>query len=229
MEVGSLSPPGNPYVADHVGSRRLHHKMYLLKDDESWNLIHQKVFAPGETCSPGFESAGRKFAEKCRGLPLAISVIGGLLSQAERTQVSWEQVAEDLSSTLADTDEQIIMSILSLSYNYLPYHLKPCFLYMSAFPKDYEIHASKLIKLWVVEGFLKPISGKSLKEAAEIYLMDLVDRNLIFIRQRRPEWKVKSYGVHDLLMDLGVKKAYEENFLFVQRSYRHMFASCLCS
>ncbi|KAL0384877.1 UNVERIFIED_CONTAM: putative late blight resistance proteinR1B-12 [Sesamum radiatum] len=205
-------------VAYYIGSSSSPHEMNLLKDDESWNLIRQKVFAPGEICSRGLESVGRKIADKCRGLPIAVSVIGGLLSQAERTQVFWEQVAEDLSSIVADNYEQFF-SVLSLSYNYLPYHLKPCLLYMSAFPEDSEIHASRLIKLWVAEGFLKPISGKSLEEAAEMYLKALVDRNLIFIQQQSPEGNVKSYSIHDLLRDMCLKKAYEENFLFINRWY----------
>ncbi|KAL0357418.1 UNVERIFIED_CONTAM: putative late blight resistance proteinR1B-8 [Sesamum calycinum] len=205
-------------VADYIGSGSSLHTMNLLNGDESWNLIHQKVFGPGETCSPGLESIGRKIAHNCRGLPLAITVIGGLLSQAERTQVFWEQVEEDLSSTVANNHAEIF-SILSLSYNYLPYHLKPCLLYMSAFPEDYEIPASRLIKMCVAEGFLKPISGKSLEEAAKMYLMDLVDRNLIFIRQQSPQGNVKSYGIHDLVRELCMKKAYEGNFLFVKRRY----------
>ncbi|KAK4402237.1 Disease resistance protein RPP13 [Sesamum angolense] len=191
---------------------------FLPDNKNGSRIIITSPLGNRETCSPGLESVGRKIAEKCSGLPLAISVIGGLLSQAERTQVFWEQVAEDVSLTIADNNGQIL-SILSLYYNYLPYHLKPCFLYTSAFPKDYDIHASKLIKLWVAERFLKPISGKSLEEAADMYLMDLIDRNLIVIQQQRPEWYVKSYGIHDLLRDLGMKKAYDENFLFVQRPY----------
>ncbi|KAL0364733.1 UNVERIFIED_CONTAM: putative late blight resistance proteinR1B-14 [Sesamum angustifolium] len=206
------------YVADHIDSGSSLHRMSFLNSDESWNLIHQKVFGAGETCSRGLESVGRKIADNCGGLPLTITVIGGLLSQAERKQVFWEQVAEDVSSAIADEDEHFF-GILSVSYNYLPYHLKPCLLYICAFPEDYEIHASRLIKLWVAEGFLKPISGKSLEEAAEMYLMNLVDRNLIFIAQQRPEGKVKSYGIHDVLRDLCLKKAHEENFLFINRWY----------
>ncbi|KAK4427709.1 putative late blight resistance proteinR1B-16 [Sesamum alatum] len=202
-------------VAHYIGSGWLHHKMSFLQDDESWNLIHQKVFATGETCSRGMESVGRKIAEKCRGLPLLITVIGGLLSQAERTQVFWEQVAEDVSSTVADEYEQLF-NVLSLCYNYLPYHLKPCLLYMSAFPQDYEINTSRLIKLWVAEGFLKPISGKSLEEAAEMYLKALVDRNLILVH---PQGNVKSCSIHDLIRQLCVNKAYEEKFLFTKRGY----------
>nr|AGW28124.1 NBS-LRR class resistance protein Fy1-Ry1 [Sesamum indicum] len=215
----------NSSLANFIAFRSPHHNMQFLKDDESWNLIHQKVFAPGEICSPELESIGRKIAYNCRGLPLTISLIGGLLSYAKRRQDFWEQVAEDLSSNRADVDEEIL-DILSLPYNYLPYYLKPCLLYMGAFPEDSEIDASRLIKLWVAEGFLKPISGKRLEEAAEMYLKALIDRNLIFIRQQSPQGNVKSCGIHDLLRDLCVKKAYEENFLSIKR--RHILGD-LCS
>ncbi|KAK4427714.1 putative late blight resistance proteinR1B-17 [Sesamum alatum] len=130
-------------VADYTNSGSSHHQMNLLKDDESWNLLHQKVFAPEETCSPELEKFGKKIAKGCRGLPLAIHVIGGILSQAKTSQDFWEQVSDNVSSTVADKDEHF-SNILSLSYDHLPNHLKPCFLYMGAFPEDYEIRSSKI-------------------------------------------------------------------------------------
>ncbi|KAK4427725.1 putative late blight resistance proteinR1B-16 [Sesamum alatum] len=203
-------------VVDYTSSGSSHHQMNLLKDDESWNLLCQKVFAPEETCSPELEKVGKIIAKNCRGLPLAIHVIGGILSQTKRSQAFWEQLSYYVSSTVADQGEQY-SNILSLSYNHLPDHLKPCFLYMGAFPEDYEIRTSKLIKLWVAEGFVRPISDKSLEEAAEIHLKALVDRNLIYVRQQETKGNVKSYSIHDLLRDLCVRKAREEKFLFVNK------------
>lgn len=51
---------------------------------------------------------------------------------------------------------------------------------MGAFLEDYEVRVSKLIKLWVPEGFLKLHESKLLEEVAEEYLADLINRNLIF-------------------------------------------------
>ncbi|KAL0335565.1 UNVERIFIED_CONTAM: putative late blight resistance proteinR1B-12 [Sesamum radiatum] len=201
-------------VANYTSSVDSHHHMNLLKDDSSWKLLHQKVFAPQETCTPELEEVGKRIANNCRGLPLAINVIGGLLSQAKRSPESWEQIAKDVSSAVAD--EEQFLNILSLSYNNLPYHLKPCFLYMGAFPENYEIRASRLVKLWAAEGFLKRVSDKSPEEAAEIYLKALVDRNLIFIHRQEPKGNVRSYSLHDLLRDLCVRKAHEEKFLLVK-------------
>ncbi|KAK4387388.1 putative late blight resistance proteinR1B-16 [Sesamum angolense] len=122
-------------VADYTATGSSHHQVNLLKDDESWNLLHQKVFAPEETCSLELENVGKRIAKGCRGLPLAIHVIGGILSQAMRSQDFWEQVSDNVSSTIADKGEQF-SNILSLSYNHLPNHLRPCFLYMGAFPEE---------------------------------------------------------------------------------------------
>ncbi|KAG8388750.1 hypothetical protein BUALT_Bualt02G0157800 [Buddleja alternifolia] len=201
-------------VADYVCSNALHHKMRLLNDRESWNLLREKVFLQ-ETCPPELEQVGKQIAKNCGGLPLALHVIGGTLSQTKKTIEFWEQVADNVSSAVADKDERFL-KILSLSYNHLPNHLRPCFLYMGAFPEDYEIRASKLIKLWIAEGFLKQSSDKSLEETAQVYLKALVDRNLIFVRQRKTNGKVKSYTIHDLLRDLCMKKACQENFLYVK-------------
>ncbi|KAI3463882.1 hypothetical protein Pfo_020545 [Paulownia fortunei] len=168
-------------VLDYAGSKSLHHQMHLLEKDDSWNLLCQKVFAQ-ETCPIELEEIGKKITNNCGGLPLAIHVIGGLVSQTKKTHEAWVQVAEDVSSLVANSDEQF-SKILSLSYNNLPNHLKPCFLYMGAFPEDYEIRASKLIRLWVAEGFLKPISDKSLEEAALL----LTEIFFLFVKKRLRE------------------------------------------
>ncbi|KAG8379669.1 hypothetical protein BUALT_Bualt07G0113100 [Buddleja alternifolia] len=75
-------------------------------------------------------------------------------------------------------DDDYCLKLLSLSYNDLPIHLKPCFLYMAMFPEDCEIKISRLIKLWVAEGFLKPIKDKSLEDVAMVYLKDLMTETL---------------------------------------------------
>ncbi|KAK4427716.1 putative late blight resistance proteinR1B-16 [Sesamum alatum] len=201
-------------VADYTSLGSSHHQMNLLRDDESWDLLQQKVFTPKETFSPELENVGKKIAKDCRGLPLAIHVIGGILSQEKTNQDFWEQVSNNVSSTVADKGEQF-SNILSLSYNHLPNHLKPCFLYMGAFPEDYEIRSSKLINLLVSEGLVRPISNKSFEEAAEMHLKALVDRNLIIVRQQGTNGNVKSYSIHDLLRDLCARKASEEEFLFI--------------
>ncbi|KAG8379035.1 hypothetical protein BUALT_Bualt07G0046300 [Buddleja alternifolia] len=204
-------------VAQYVDSLAPHHQMRFLGEDESWDLLRVKVF-PREHCSQELEKIGKKIARNCGGLPLALSVIGGVLSTIERSQSSWEQVLHNtMCFVTGDDDHEHVPEILSLSYYHLPHHMKPCFLYMGAFPEDKEIRASKLIKLWVAEGFLKPINDKSLEETGEVYLEALVNRNLILINQQESNLKVKACSIHDLLRDLCLRKAREEKFLYVKR------------
>lgn len=119
--------------------------MKFLQEPESWMILCKKVF-DNEDCPLELEEVGKNIAKACKGLPLAIHVAGGILSQTERTQESWLQLAKDIRSTVITNDE-LFYNILSLSYNYLPLHLRPCFLYMAAFLEDCPIETSKLIKV----------------------------------------------------------------------------------
>ncbi|KAL0429570.1 UNVERIFIED_CONTAM: putative late blight resistance proteinR1B-16 [Sesamum radiatum] len=201
-------------VADYVDSCSPHHQMRFLNDDESWKLLQEKLRL--EENYPELEKIGMEIAKNCQGLPLTIAVIGGVLSKLDKRQDVWEHIAKNVSSVATSNDEQCL-KILSLSYNYLPHHLKPCFLYMGVFPEDYEISVSKLIKLWAAEGFLKPIRSKSLELVAMEYLQDLIDRNLVIVRQQGSKGITKSCSIHDLLRDICVREGHKEKFLCVMK------------
>ncbi|KAK4402472.1 putative disease resistance protein [Sesamum angolense] len=144
-----------------------------------------------EECPLGLEKIGWKIAQNCKGLPLAIVVIGGLLS-IDSKEKDWEQIAKDVNSAVARNVGNQLMEILYLSYNSLPHHLKACFLYMGVFPEDHEIFVSQLIKLWIAEGFIKPLIPKSLEEVAEDYLKDLIGRSLIQVGKRTHNGEIKT-------------------------------------
>ncbi|KAL8491639.1 hypothetical protein ACS0TY_023293 [Phlomoides rotata] len=188
------------------------YEMQLMNADQSWDLLRHKLFKL-EDCPPELEYIGKKIASSCRGLPLAIVVIAGILSMVGLTPTSWGEIADNVNTSLATKDGHL-EKILSLSYNHLPHHLRPCFLDMGGFPEDYEIRVSELVKLWVAEGFLRRKNEcKSLEEEAEEYLEDLVKRSLIFVSKRKCNGKIKSCTVHDLVRDMCTRIAQEEKFL----------------
>ncbi|KAL2243738.1 putative late blight resistance protein homolog R1A-10 [Sesamum indicum] len=196
--------------------------MDFLDEDKSWNLLCQETFSQESCPYPELENIGKDIAKGCKGLPLAIVVIGGLLGKSNMTRESWELVAKNLTSVANSEDDDYCLRILSLSYHNLPIHLKPCFLYMGVFREDYKITVSKLAKLWVAEGFLKPIRGKSLEQVAEAYLRDLIDRNLILVRTYGHGRNIETCGIHDLLRDVCLRENEKENFMRspkVQRAY----------
>jgi hypothetical protein len=65
--------------------------LQFLNKDESNELFLKKVFQGGE-CPAESETLGRQIAEDCRGLPLSIVVLGGLLAAKEKTHRTWSKV-----------------------------------------------------------------------------------------------------------------------------------------
>ncbi|KAG8367181.1 hypothetical protein BUALT_Bualt16G0045900 [Buddleja alternifolia] len=204
-------------VAVYADSSSPVHEMQFMDANQSWNLLRQKVFKQ-EQCPRELEDIGRMIARSRRGLPLAIVVIAGLLSTGSKSRASWKNIAKNGSLAVSTHDEHFA-KILSLSYIHLPHHLRPCFLYMGGFPEDYQIRVSKLVKLWAVEGFLKPSGSKNCEETAEEYLKDLVKRSLVLVTKRKSNGRIKSCSLHDLLRDMCIKTAQEEKFLQVMNRY----------
>ncbi|CAL5427998.1 unnamed protein product [Camellia sinensis] len=188
------------------------HPLRFLNEDESWELLEKKVFRR-ERCPSELVDLGKKIAKECGGLPLATVVIAGLLMKKDKTCDWWEKVAKSVNAYVA-RDPEKCMNILALSYNNLPYHLKACFLYFGVFPEDYEIPVWKLIQLWVAEGFIQQqVEEIRLEDIAEEQLEDLVDTNLVLVEKRRSNGGIKTCRVHDMLRDLCLREAEEENFL----------------
>ncbi|KAL8056959.1 hypothetical protein ABFX02_04G152500 [Erythranthe guttata] len=199
-------------MATHFGS--LLFELSFLDENQSWKLFCKKVFRHA-LCPSKLEDIGKEIVKKCKGLPLSISVIGGLLRRSHMTQEYWKYIAKDLISILNFGNDENCLSILSLSYNYLPAHLKPCFLYMGIFPEDHEIRVSQLIKLWVAEGFIKSNESQSLEEIARVYLYDLIDRNLILKHNLGSDGRIKICKIHDLLRELCLNVAQKDEFFCV--------------
>ncbi|KAL2515470.1 Disease resistance RPP13-like protein 4 [Forsythia ovata] len=163
------------------------------------NLLHEMVFGE-EDCPPELKILGNIIARQCRGLPLPLVLIGGLLYKSERTVDYWKHVSRNIGPVITGRNYDI-PAYTSFIYNQLPHHLRACLLYMGVLPEDYEIRRSKLTKLWVANRFIKPDRSKSLEEVAEEYLTDLVDRNLILVCQWSYSGEIKTCSIHDILRD----------------------------
>ncbi|XP_057801515.1 putative late blight resistance protein homolog R1C-3 isoform X3 [Salvia miltiorrhiza] len=188
--------------------------MRFLDDVCSWSLFSKTVFGDG-----GFplhlEEIGKKIVGKCKGLPLSIAVIGGLLAKSELTLEYWEHIEENLSSVVNSENDEYWLRVLKLSYDHLPAYLKPCFLYMGMFGEDKRIGVSELMRLWVSEGFLKPNINKSSKTIAKEYLKELVDRNPILVHELGKLGNIRCCKMHDLVRDLCLKEAEKQRFYYV--------------
>ncbi|XVF78598.1 hypothetical protein PTKIN_Ptkin14bG0147300 [Pterospermum kingtungense] len=163
------------------------------------------------------EELRKNMVKRCAGLPLAIIVLGGILA-TKNSLNEWQIVYENVNSYLKRVNGQGIEEVLALSYDDLPHYLRPCFLYLSHFPEDYEMNAQRLIQLWVAEGIVSDggNEGKIIEDVAEGHLIELVERCMIQTGKRDiATLKIETVQMHDLMRDLCLSKAKQENFVFI--------------
>ncbi|KAL1556291.1 putative late blight resistance protein R1B-14 [Salvia divinorum] len=189
-------------VASHVSSSPPH-KMELMDSKDSWTLLKLKAFRDRDL-APDMKKIAEEVVVGCGGLPLAIVLIAGILSGAEANTEAWGEIAKDVKSAVENDHE--FGKRIALSYTYLPVDLRPCFLYMGGFPEDHEIRISKLIKLWIAEGFVGD------ENEAKDYLNKLVRRNLPLITSLKSNSEFKSCNIHDMVRDMAKSQALDENY-----------------
>ena len=194
------------------------YELRLRTKEESWDLFLSKAIPiqnERSACTGRLKELGEQMAAKCGGLPLALVVVGALVSQKQRSIAEWQRVSE--SMVWQDEYEgQNCMRILALSYRDLPYDLKLCFLYLSAFPEDYLIKSDQLIGLWIAEGFIAERGdGLTLEETAEVQLEKLIERSLVRVVEREHYNSSILCRVHDLLRELCISEAKQIDFMSV--------------
>ncbi|XP_019057907.1 PREDICTED: LOW QUALITY PROTEIN: probable disease resistance protein At5g63020 [Tarenaya hassleriana] len=126
-----------------------------LSSDDAWDLFKKKV---GEiTLShPQIPELAQITFRKCRGLPLALNVIGETMS-CKRTVQEWRLAIDTLTSSAIEFSgmEDEILPILKYSYDNLrDEQIKLCFQYCALFPEDYEISKEELAYYRIGEGII---------------------------------------------------------------------------
>ncbi|XP_023924704.1 disease resistance protein RGA2-like [Quercus suber] len=173
-----------------------------LLEDQSWSLLKQIAFKEGqETINTNFKAIGMDIVKKCKGVPLAIKIIGQVLSY-RKTEVEWSHI-KDIELTNVTQLKDDIMPVLKLSYDHLPSHLKCCFAYCSLFPKNYLIDKLTLIQLWIAQGFIQsPDMNLLLVDVADDYFKELLSRS-IFQEVEEDVGMTRRFKMHDLIHDLA--------------------------
>ncbi|XP_026414285.1 probable disease resistance protein RF9 [Papaver somniferum] len=217
--------------ADKSSTSNNIHELSAINDEKkSWELF-LKNYLPYSSglvsdidayfSSHNLVEIGNQMMKKCHGLPLAIVVLGSLLSSLERKQSDrpinsvWSE--EFLRSSWLCSqgdDSHKCPGILALSYDFLPYHLQPCFLYMSLFPGTSMIRVTKLFQYWIAEGFIQSSngSGQTLEDIAKDYLEELIDGSLIQVGKRRSDGSVSTCHIHGLLHSISDSESTEDKF-----------------
>ncbi|KAF4374919.1 hypothetical protein G4B88_004670 [Cannabis sativa] len=211
----------NKDVAVHADQHGFIHEPHFLNEEESLELFHKKLPNSNDDEERKKELAV-EMVRRCSGLPLAIIVLAGLLSK-KHTLYEWEQMKANVIHCIGQGDQQhegdskyrSVLWVLGLSYSELPSHLKPCFLYLAHYSEDVTIRMKDFCRVLIAEGFISLRRGsvETLEEVAYDWLCELVERSMIQVKEMSSTGRIKSFCIHDLMRDLCVSRAQEENFL----------------
>uniref|UniRef100_A0ACD5ZTF6 Uncharacterized protein n=1 Tax=Avena sativa TaxID=4498 RepID=A0ACD5ZTF6_AVESA len=206
-------------VAEHHSRE---YKLRLLEDQAAVDLFKNKVFkdqAKTFHLNPEMIKEGNLIIKKCGGLPLAIATIGSFLSTRPKIPSEWRNLNDHISAELENNPSfEKIRSYLASSYEGLPYHVKPCFLYMSIFPEGRSVRRGRLVKRWIAEGYSREMRGLTADEVGDKQFSDLINRCMIQSSSTVTSAsgnKIDLYQANNLMREISVSKSEEENFVFV--------------
>jgi NB-ARC domain len=153
------------------------YKLSLLSEEQGLQFLLKKAhYNPDLSInahSCDLIDIAKQLVKKYCGLPLALVVLGGLLSRKSSKYAGWNSLFQTLSW---HTDGSQCTKVLATSYEHLPLALKYCFMYFAAFPEDYSIYAEELMRMWIAEGFIPQEENRTLEDTTERVLEDLVQR-----------------------------------------------------
>ena len=197
------------------GTDRLH-TVNVLSEPKSKSLFDQGV---SESQSNGSEKekVHEEIWKYCGGLPLAIVTMAGLVACKDQSKTNdhYSKLNKLFPEQVARLTLEDVTKILDYCFNDLPADLKTCSLYLSIFPKGSKISKKRLTRRWISESFVTEKQGKSAEEVAEIYFNQLIRRKIIRPVDHSSNGNVKSFKVHDMILEYIVSKSSEENFITV--------------
>lgn len=179
------------------------HELELLRAEDAVSLFCHTAFGRTSIPPDKDEDLIKQVVEKCKGLPLALKVIGASLrGQPERY---WLGAKNRLSRAqpIDDSYESELLNRMKLSIDYLSEKVRNCFLDLGSFPEDKKIPLDVLINIWTE---LHDID----KEEAFAILLELSTKNLVtLVNDSRAGNKYSScYDIsvsqHDVLRDLAI-------------------------
>nr|ABC94598.1 NBS-LRR type R protein, Nbs2-Pi2 [Oryza sativa Indica Group] len=222
----------NVDLAEKCATASLVYHLDFLQMNDAISLLLRKTNKNHEDMesNKNMQKMVERIVNKCGRLPLAILTIGAVLATKQVSE--WEKFYEQLPSELEiNPSLEALRRMVTLGYNHLPSHLKPCFLYLSIFPEDFEIQRNRLVGRWIAEGFVRPKVGMTTKDVGESYFNELINRSMIQRSRVGTAGKIKTCRIHDIIRDITVSISRQENFVLlpmgdgsdlVQENTRHI-------
>ncbi|WRX12595.1 NB-ARC - like 10, partial [Theobroma cacao] len=177
-------------LLDEIATEALGSRM---ESEDQTSTAKQAFVNTSPSLHPNLKAIGEGIVKRCKGLPLAVKALAGVL----RCRLDVEDWNKVLNSNLWDITDDILPAP-RLSYYYLPSHLKRCF---ACYSKDYEFQKEELVRLWMAEDLLayygENVNMEELRGSE--YFEDLTSRS--FFQQL--SGNKSCFVMHDLINELA--------------------------
>ncbi|KAK8512477.1 hypothetical protein V6N13_082975 [Hibiscus sabdariffa] len=179
------------------------YEVELLREDESMSLFCHSAFGQKSIPPTGDATLVKQIVDECKGLPLALKVIGASLQ--DQPEMYWINARKRLSrgEPICESHENKLLDRMETSVECLKKKVKECFLDLGSFPEDKKIPLDVLVNMWV------EIHNIDEEEAFAI-LLELSEKNLLtLVKDARAGDAFCSYyeisvTQHDVLRDLAI-------------------------
>ncbi|KAL5698250.1 hypothetical protein ACHQM5_029315 [Ranunculus cassubicifolius] len=173
-----------------------------LSQDDCWLMFRQRAFGMGNEEYPNLVKIGEEIVKKCGGVPLAAKVMGGLM-RFKKEEKEWLYVRDSRIWDLPQSEENILLPALRLSYTNLSPYLRQCFAYSSIFPKGHRMDKEELIRLWTANGLIQSKDEIQTEVLGNEVFNALSWRSLFQDERENSDGVVMSCTMHDLVHDLA--------------------------
>ncbi|WMV55494.1 hypothetical protein MTR67_048879 [Solanum verrucosum] len=164
-----------------------------LPSDDSWALFKRHSLDYWEHPAE-LEEVGKKIAENCKGLPLTLRTVAGLLRFKSEVD-EWMYILKSQIWNRPRFLDYVLPSLM-LSYNDLHVYLKRCFAFCAIYPKGYEFCKYQVIYLWIANGLVSEF------QLGNMYFNELLSVSL-FEKAPESKWKPERFLMHDLVNDMA--------------------------
>ncbi|KAM0908136.1 hypothetical protein ACQ4PT_015667 [Festuca glaucescens] len=181
------------------------YEMKLLGEEEALSVFCTAAF--DQECVPQTvdKKLVKQVAAECRGLPLALKVIGASLR--DQPPMIWLSAKNRLSrgESISDSHETKLLERMAASVECLSGKVRECFLDLGCFPEDKKIPLDVLINIWMeIHDLDEPDAFAILMELSNKNLLTLVNDAQNKAGDLYSNYHDYSVTQHDVLRDLAI-------------------------
>lgn len=185
----------------------------LLSEEEAWQLFRGQV---GDLVDAPklFKDIANEIVNACDRLPLALVIIGGILSR-KRSEHIWKDMIYRLTHIRSTPPDKYLSSCLNkleLSYTYLEEEGQTLFLFCCIFEEDKSIAIEDLARYALGLSLFQGMDTMSSVRDRVFTLVDDLKRYNLLLEGDDPE----SVKMHDVVREMGLRIAFRDNVALVR-------------